>query len=83
MAEMLVRQVSSSVYFEDTIRTMEEAGIDTVLEIGPGKALSGFVKKTCRQMRCFNIEDCDSLQKTVQELIQLKDRESEQKPVSE
>lgn len=43
---LLVRQVQSSVYMEDSIRRMAEMGLDAIVEIGPGKALSGFVKKT-------------------------------------
>ncbi len=43
---LLVRQVRSSVYMEDSIRRMAELGLDAIVEIGPGKALSGFVKKT-------------------------------------
>ena len=43
---LLERQVQSSVYMEDTIRRLAELGVDTVIEIGPGKALSGFVRKT-------------------------------------
>ena len=43
---LLVRQVQSSVFMEDTIRRMAELGLDALVEIGPGKALSGFVKKT-------------------------------------
>ena len=43
---LLVRQVQSSVYMEDTLRRLGELGVDHILEVGPGKALSGFVKKT-------------------------------------
>lgn len=43
---LLVRQVQSSVYMEDSIRRMAALGLDALVEIGPGKALSGFVKKT-------------------------------------
>ena len=46
ISELLVRQVKSSVYMEDTIRRLMDLGVDTVLEIGPGRALSGFVRKT-------------------------------------
>ena len=46
--ELLERQVQSSVYWEDTVRAMERDGIDTVLEIGPGKTLSGFSKRPPR-----------------------------------
>ncbi|MEA4933429.1 MAG: ACP S-malonyltransferase, partial [Lawsonibacter sp.] len=43
---LLERQVQSSVYWEDTIRAMEQDGVDTIVEIGPGKTLTSFVKKT-------------------------------------
>ena len=62
IAQLLVKQVSSSVYFEDSLKEMEAAGIDTVIEIGPGKALSGFVRKTCKGMKILNIETWEDLQ---------------------
>ena len=46
IADLLVRQVQSSVFMEDSIRYMADMGVDAIIEIGPGKALSGFVKKT-------------------------------------
>ncbi len=49
--ELLVRQVQSSVYMEDSIRHMAAMGLDALVEIGPGKALSGFVRKRCRSCR--------------------------------
>ena len=62
---LLVRQVQSSVYFEDSIRWLEGNGFDTVVEIGPGKALSAFVKKTAKSIRVLNVEDIPSLQATL------------------
>ena len=53
---LLERQVQSSVYWEDTIRRMEVDGIDTVVEIGPGKALCGFFKKTAPGIRTCHID---------------------------
>ena len=50
IASLLEKQVMSSVYLEDTILKMKELGIDTVVEIGPGKVLSGFVRKTVEGM---------------------------------
>lgn len=63
---LLVKQVSSSVYFEDTIKAMAAAGVDRIIEIGPGKALSGFVRKTARGIKAWNIETCGDLQKVLQ-----------------
>lgn len=53
---LLERQVQSSVYWEDTIRRMEAEGVDTVVEIGPGKALSGFFKKTAPGIMTCHID---------------------------
>ena len=53
---LLERQVQSSVYWEDTIRRMEADGIDTVVEIGPGKTLSAFFKKTAPGIKMYNID---------------------------
>ncbi len=62
---LLTRQVMSSVYLEDSIRYMIDNGVDTFVEIGPGKALSGFVKKISRAVATYQVEDPDSLVKTV------------------
>ena len=53
---LLERQVQSPVYWEDTIRRMEADGIDTVVEIGPGKTLSGFFKKTAPAIKTYHID---------------------------
>ena len=53
---LLERQVQSSVYLEDTIRAMAGMGVDTIVEIGPGKALSAFVKKTAPEMQTYAVE---------------------------
>ena len=54
---LLERQVQSSVYLEDTIRRMAELGVDTIVEIGPGKVLSGFVRKTTPEIKTYAVED--------------------------
>lgn len=66
--EMLEKQVCSSVYFEDTIRQMEASGIDTIIEVGPGKALSGFVRKTAKQIRVLSLEKYSDLEKVLEEV---------------
>ena len=63
--QLLVRQVQTSVYMEDTIRHMADAGIDTIVEVGPGKALSGFVKKTAPQIRTIPVETAQQLEDAV------------------
>jgi [acyl-carrier-protein] S-malonyltransferase len=64
--EILRKQVMSSVRWEDIIRNMIKAGVDTFVEIGPGRALSSFVKKTDRSVKVLNVEDMSSLNKTVE-----------------
>ncbi|MBZ9689670.1 ACP S-malonyltransferase [Clostridium estertheticum] len=59
-------QVMSSVLWETIIRNMIRDGVDTFVEIGPGKVLSGFVKKIDRKLTIVNIEDIASLNKAVQ-----------------
>ena len=55
---LLEKQVQSSVYMEDTIRRLAQLGVDTIVEIGPGKALSGFVKKTAPAIKTYAVETC-------------------------
>ena len=62
---LLVRQVQSSVHMEDTIRNMAAHGVDTILEIGPGKALSGFVKKTEKGITTYAVETAEDLEAAV------------------
>lgn len=59
-------QVMSSVLWETIIRNMIKDGVDTFVEIGPGKVLSGFVKKVDRKLTVVNVEDMASLDKAVQ-----------------
>lgn len=65
---LLKEQVSNSVLWEDSIRKMIADGVDTFIEIGPGKALSGFMKKIDKTMRVFNVEDMQSLNNTLDAL---------------
>lgn len=65
---LLRKQVMSSVLWEATIRKMLADGVDTFIELGPGKTLSGFVKKIDRTVKVFNVEDINSLNKCVESL---------------
>ena len=66
--QMLETQVQSSVYFEDSIKYMIEQGVDTFIEVGPGKTLSGFVKKIDRSFATYSVEDIDSLNAVLEAL---------------
>ncbi|MFR0859342.1 MAG: ACP S-malonyltransferase, partial [Christensenellales bacterium] len=60
---LLERQVVSPVMMEDTLRELARLGVDTFVEIGPGTALSGFVRKTLgASVNCYNIENVDGLE---------------------
>lgn len=69
--DSLVRQVSNPVRWEDSINNLISRGYDTFLEIGPGKALSGFVKKISRELWTSTVEDLQSLEKVKKEMIGL------------
>lgn len=68
----LIRQVMSPVKWEDTLKYLYEQGVDTFIEVGPGKALSGFVKRTLKGVKILNVEDMKSLEKT---LLALEEKE--------
>jgi [acyl-carrier-protein] S-malonyltransferase len=62
---LLERQVQSSVYLEDSIRRMAELGVEAFVEIGPGKALSGFVKKTVPGIPVYPVETAEDLEAVI------------------
>ena len=68
--ELLEKQVQSSVFFEDTIRYMAENGVDTFVEIGPGKTLSKFVSKTLADAKVYGVEKKEDVDALVQALGQ-------------
>ena len=68
IGELLEKQVQSSVYLEDSIKYMAEAGVDTVIEIGPGKAISKLISKTVDNMKVYSIDTVEDFKETVKEL---------------
>lgn len=64
IVSLLTRQVMSPVRFSDSVVTMKELGISRAVEIGPGKTLSGFIKKIDRSMATSRVEDEKTLQAT-------------------
>jgi len=61
----LIRQVYSPVRWEESIRRLLAAKVDTFVEIGPGRILSGLIKKISREARVYNVEDRASLEKVL------------------
>ena len=59
--ELLTRQVKEPVRFYESIAVMQDAGVTNFIEIGPGKVLSGFVKKIDKTAKLANVEDQASL----------------------
>lgn len=68
----LKRQVSSSVLFQQSIELLIEEGVTSFIEVGPGKSLTSFVKRTAkaikRDIQVFNIENIDSFEETINKL---------------
>lgn len=61
----LIEQVSSSVLWEDSIKKMIDMGVDTFIEVGPGRTLSAFMKKIDKNLHVHNVEDIESLENTI------------------
>ena len=61
----LIEQVSSSVLWEDSINKMIELGVDTFIEVGPGRTLSSFVKKIDKNLYVHNVENIETLENTI------------------
>ncbi|MDR1712807.1 MAG: ACP S-malonyltransferase [Coriobacteriales bacterium] len=62
VAALLVRQLIAPVRFAQSILALRDAGIRRVIEIGPGKALSGFIRKTAPELECRSIQVVEDLQ---------------------
>lgn len=68
LKDLMVKQMASSVKWEASIRQMIADGVDTFIEVGPGKTLSGFVKKIDRSVKILNVDDMKSLEATIKAL---------------
>ena len=61
--ELLIKQVYSPVRWEESVKNMIEKGVDTFIEIGPGKTIAGFLRKIDRNVKCINISQYEDLKK--------------------
>ena len=68
---ILTKQICCPVRWADIIRNMNEQGADTFIELGQGKALTGFVKRTLKCVNILNVEDLSSLDKTMKKLHEI------------
>ena len=66
--EALVRQVTGSVNWSDSMQLLISRGVQTFIEVGPGKVLCGLMRQIDRSKKCLNVEDEASLQKTLEYL---------------
>lgn len=65
---VLEQQLSNAVQWVKTLNNMREDGIDTFIECGPGKVLSGLVRKTLKDVKVMNVADLDSFSATLEEM---------------
>ena len=63
--QLLLRQVTGSVRWIESVQAMEKAGVTKMVELGPGRVLCGLVKRISKSIECFNVEDPASLEKTL------------------
>lgn len=68
--ELLAVQVSSSVKWQQSVEAMIAQGVDTFVEIGPGRTLTGFLKKIDRSIKGYNVDKLSDLDRVVQALSQ-------------
>lgn len=72
--DILAKHIISPVRFTESIKTMLDYGVDTFVEIGPGRTLTSFVKKADTNVKLYNINDKKSLEETV---VEIKNRKEE------
>ena len=66
--QILAKHVINPVRFKSIIENMINSGVDTIIEIGPGKVLSGFVKKTNKEVKIYNTNDLEAFEKIIAEI---------------
>ena len=66
--ELLTRQVSSSVKWQQSVEAMLADSVDTFIEIGPGRTLTGFMRKINRSVKSLNVEKLEDIDKVIEAL---------------
>lgn len=68
IAGLLERQVQTSVHMEETICRLVELGVTRVIEVGPGKVLSGLVRRCTKEIETINVETCEDVDALLEKL---------------
>jgi [acyl-carrier-protein] S-malonyltransferase len=68
VVEVLVRQVTAPVRWEEVVARLAKEGVGTFIEVGPGKVLSGLIRRIVPEARVLNVEDRPSLDATLKAL---------------
>lgn len=66
--DLLAKQISSSVRWQQSVENMIASGVDTFVEIGPGKTLAGFMRKINRNVKVYNIQTVEDVEKVIGEI---------------
>lgn len=71
LTKIMAKQAMSPVYWEDTIRRFESDGVKAIIEVGPGKTLTGLTQKTCPDIATLNAGSVESLEETISALTKM------------
>ena len=75
--ESLIRQVTLPVRWEESVRELIDQGVNTFVEVGPGRVLTGLFRQIDRSIHVFNVEDEKSLRSTLEKLAQAQTESAE------
>ncbi|MEA4923600.1 MAG: ACP S-malonyltransferase [Eubacteriaceae bacterium] len=78
ISDIMSRQAMSPVYWQETVENMIGDGVKVLIEVGPGKTLSGLAKKISKELITLHVEDHESLKKTINELEEILKTEEEE-----
>ena len=70
--KLLVKQIYSTVKWRESIINMSKAGVKNFIELGPGKVLSGMVKRTVKNAKCFSINSITDIKNFINEFKKIK-----------
>ena len=69
IVELLLTQVTAPVRWVETVQRMAMAGVDTLVELGPGKVLAGLVRRIDKNLKTYSVEDANGIQAAINEVF--------------